>query len=239
MGTPPFTYQRVARSTMSASITPISLATRYGLVKDSVSVRPVRTGGVVKGLDQRADSQPPEAAEQDIGPGTAVIFEQFFREQYQALLLFLRRRSQNAEDAEDAAQESLSRFMRYIQTEPQEAWKPILYRIAINVVSDRGRRSLSHETAKHISFNDLELESDQPNAEDEASRAQELLLVRDAVLALPPKCQQVYLLKRFKGMSNAAIAKHCGISVKMVEKHTANAILHIRQRLGRALSNAY
>lgn len=224
---------------MSASITPISLASRYGLVNDSVSIRPVRTSAVVKGLEPRGEVQPQEQAERAIGPETTVVFEQFFREQYQALLLFLRRRSQNAEDAEDAAQESLSRFMRYIQTEPQEAWKPILYRIAINVVADRGRRSLSHETAKHVSFNDLDLESDQPNAEDEASRAQELLLLRDAVLALPPKCQQVYLLKRFKGMSNAAIAKHCGISVKMVEKHTANAILHIRQRLGRALSNAY
>jgi RNA polymerase sigma-70 factor (ECF subfamily) len=223
---------------MSASITPISLASRYGLVNDSVSATSVRTGAVVKGLDPRSDF-PPEPAEQELGPETTVIFERFFREQYQALLLFLRRRSQSAEDAEDAAQESLSRFMRYVQTEPQEAWKPILYRIAINVVSDRGRRSLTHEATKHVSFNDLELESDQPNAEDEASRAQELLLIRDAILALPPKCQQVYLLKRFKGMSNAAVAKHCGISVKMVEKHAANAITHIRQRLGRALSSAY
>jgi len=223
---------------MSASITPISLATRYLLVDDPVSVATVRKGGVVKAFEQKAEAQPLERADQDIGPETAVIFEQFFREQYQALLLFLRRRSQSAEDAEDAAQESLSRFMRYIRTEPEEAWKPILYRIAINVVSDRGRRSLSHEAAKHVSFNDLELESDQLNAEDEASRAQELLLLRDAILALPPKCQQVYLLKRFKSMSNAAIAKHCGISVKMVEKHTANAILHIRQRLSQALSNA-
>lgn len=239
MGTPPSIYQWVAQSTMSASITPISLATRYGLVNDSISVRPVRTGAAVKGIEPRSDVQPLEAPEQDIGPETTGIFEQFFREQYQALLLFLRRRSQSAEDAEDAAQESLSRFMRYVQTEPQEAWKPILYRIAINVVADRGRRSLSHETAKHVSFNDLDLESDQPNAEDEASRAQELLLLRNAILALPPKCQQVYLLKRFKGMTNAAVAKHCGISVKMVEKHTANAILHIRQRLGQALSNAH
>lgn len=194
---------------------------------------------MINGLEPRVEVQPQEQSKPDIGPESTVLFEHFFREQYQALLLFLRRRSHNVEDAEDAAQESLSRFMRYIQTEPREAWKPILYRIAINVVADRGRRSISHEKAKHVSFNDLELESDQPNAEDEASRAQELLLVRDAVLALPPKCQQVYLLKRFKGMTNAAIAKHCGISVKMVEKHTANAILHIRQRLGRALSNAY
>ena len=224
---------------MSASITPISLATRYGLVNDPLSVRPVRANVVVKGADQKLDAQQAETAGREIGPESAVNFEYFFKDQYQALLLFLRRRSQSAEDAEDAAQESLSRFMRYVQTEPQEAWKPLLYRIAINVVSDRGRRSLTHEAAKHVSFNDLDLESDQLNAEDEASRAQELLLLRNAILALPPKCQQVYLLKRFKGMTNAAIAKHCGISVKMVEKHTATAILQIRQRLGQALANAY
>ena len=224
---------------MSATITPISLATSYGLVNDPVSLRSVRKGAVAKGIDQRSNDQLAETVEQDIGPESKATFEEFFKEQYQALLLFLRRRSQSAEDAEDAAQESLSRFMRYMRTEPREAWKPILYRIAINVVSDRARRSASHEAAKHVSFDDLELESDQPNAEDEAARAQELVLLRDAILALPPKCQQVYLLKRLKGMSNIEIARHCGISVKMVEKHTANAILHIRHRLGKALSSAY
>lgn len=165
-------------------------------------------------------------------------FDAFIREQYQALLLFLRRRSQSTEDAEDAAQESLTRFIRY-RAEPAEAWKPTLYRIAINVMNDRSRRAQSRLVDKHVSFDDLELQSEQPSAEDEAVHAQQQALLRDAILALPPKCQQVYLLKRLRGMTNAAIARHCGISVKMVEKHSANAILLIRRRLGQTPPDAY
>lgn len=81
-------------------------------------------------------------ASQEDGPahGRTGEFDAFFREQYEALLHFLRRRSRTREDAEDVAQESLARFIRYTETQPPEAWKPTLYRIAINVVNDRQRK---------------------------------------------------------------------------------------------------
>ncbi|VFR27383.1 hypothetical protein BRI6_4584 [plant metagenome] len=39
-------------------------------------------------------------------------------------------------------------------------------------------------------------------------------------------------------MTNAAIAKQCGISVKMVEKHSATALLQLRRRLGQVSHDA-
>lgn len=181
----------------------------------------------------------PRTASADESCAEAPDFEHFFREHYRSLLQFLRRRSQTPEDAEDAAQESLTRFIRYTGTEPVAAWKPTLYRIAINVLNDRTRRAQSHRAGKHVPFDDLQLESEQPTAEDAAVRAQQLALLREAILALPPKCRQVYLLKRLRGWTNAAIARHCGISVKMVEKHAANGIQHIRRRLGQLPPDAY
>src|SRR3546814_5485086 len=55
-------------------------------------------------------------------------FEAFSREQYGGLLQFVRRRMANEEDARDIAQESLTRLLRYRETEPASSWKPLLYR---------------------------------------------------------------------------------------------------------------
>jgi RNA polymerase sigma-70 factor (ECF subfamily) len=53
-----------------------------------------------------------------------------------------------------------------------------------------------------------------------------------AITALPPKCRTVFLLSRIEGLSNREVAQRCGISVKMVEKHLAKAILTCRAQVG-------
>ena len=97
-----------------------------------------------------------------------------------------------------------------------------------------------HGTAYHLPDN----EALQINEDDTFSKARHTVVQEKTGAKKPMDVWEIdlhieSLLETNLGMSNAAIAKHCGISVKMVEKHTANAILHIRQRLGRALSNAY
>src|SRR3546814_16357843 len=66
-------------------------------------------------------------------------FEVFLREQQPALLQFLRLRT-SEEDARDIAQESLARLLRYRANEPAEAWKPLLYRLARNLLNEPWRR---------------------------------------------------------------------------------------------------
>jgi RNA polymerase sigma-70 factor (ECF subfamily) len=63
-----------------------------------------------------------------------------------------------------------------------------------------------------------------------AARQQVRMLYR-AILELPPKCRQVFLLHKFKERSHAQIAAHLGISKSMVEKHIIKAMTHCRQRL--------
>jgi Sigma-70 region 2. len=60
-----------------------------------------------------------------------------------ALVRFLHRRTRSADDAEDLAQESLTRLMRYRGHAP-ETWTALLYRIAVNALHDRSRRAASH-----------------------------------------------------------------------------------------------
>ena len=46
-----------------------------------------------------------------------------------------------------------------------------------------------------------------------------------AVAALPPVCRQVFLLRKFEGMSAKEVASRMKISVSAVEKHVAAGIL--------------
>jgi RNA polymerase sigma-70 factor (ECF subfamily) len=197
-------------------------------------------------MDNRGDTALHDAPPKPVAAAAAMeergrldAYDAFFRAQYDALVGFLRRRSRTNEDAEDAAQESFARLTRYCASYPLAAWKATLYRIAINVVNDQSRKARTHCVQQHVPLDDQEIESDQPTAEEAAAAAQQRALLREAILALPPKCRQVYLLVRLRGMTNVQAASHCGISVRMVEKHLASALIHIRRRFGSGAPDAY
>lgn len=165
-------------------------------------------------------------------------FAAFSRQQYGGLLSFMYRRVANQEDARDAAQESLMRLMRYRDTEPAAAWKPLLYRIAINVIGEQYRRRNTRHFARHVAIDDLELASDEPTQEELVAHAQQEALLRQAILSLQPRWRQIYLLSRMQGMTYAQIALHCGISVKTVEKHMTSALAALCDRVGSGAADA-
>jgi len=81
-------------------------------------------------------------------------------------------------------------------------------------------------------FSELDVTSDAPGPDRHLLARRDLEALEAAITALPPKCRTVFLLSRIEGLSNAEVAKRCGISVKMVEKHLAKAIVACRARVG-------
>lgn len=159
-------------------------------------------------------------------------FELFLRSQFRGLLLFLRARTASEQDAEDAAQESMAKLMRYRESEPPSAWKQLLYRIAVNVAHDQYRVAQSHHSKDHVALEGLEIAAPEHSPEQRALYDQQVARLTKAILELPPKCQRVYLLKRAHGLSHTDIAKRCNITVKMVEKHLATALAQLRRKVG-------
>lgn len=158
-------------------------------------------------------------------------FDRFLREQRAPLVAWLSRRI-GEDDAQDVAQETLVRLMRY-RAQPPEQLRPLMYRIAINVIHDRGRRDSTRQVFAHVSLDQdfVGLPSLEPSHDQRIEHEQELALVRSAILQLPERCRQVYLLNRVEGLSYSQIAQHCGISVKAVEKHIGKALSLLRARL--------
>jgi RNA polymerase sigma factor (sigma-70 family) len=146
------------------------------------------------------------------------------RLQHANLLAFLRGRLRIPEDASDVAQEAYVRMMQYEGSREIGSPSALLYRIAINVANDLGRSELVRHAADHCTIDDLDIESGSATPEREVAAAQDLGRLRETITRLPPKCRQVFLLSRSEGMTYPQIARHCSISVKMVEKHISYAL---------------
>jgi RNA polymerase sigma factor (sigma-70 family) len=168
-----------------------------------------------------------------IGAGEPVQnFDVFLRDQFRSLVQFLRARTATEQDAEDAAQESMTKLLRYRDSEPPSAWKQLLYRIAVNVAHDQFRVAQTHRSKDHVTLDGLDIAAAEQSPEQRAVYEQQMARLSQAILALPPKCQRVYLLKRVHDLSHAQIAERCGISIKMVEKHLATALAQLRRKVG-------
>lgn len=146
------------------------------------------------------------------------------RRYHDSLIQFLRQRLRVPEDAFDVAQEAYIRLMQYQDSRQIRSPSSMLFRIAINVANDFGRAELARSAPSQCGVDGLDIPSEEPSAEREITARQDLALLYEAIEQLPPKCRQVFLLSRVRQMTYGQIARHCGISKKMVEKHISHAL---------------
>jgi RNA polymerase sigma factor (sigma-70 family) len=148
-----------------------------------------------------------------------------------SLVSFLRKRLRVAEDASDVAQEAYIRMLQYEGSRDVQSPSSLLFRVAINVANDLGRAEQVRHAADSCGLDHLEIDSGLASPEREVAAAQDLDRLHEAIEQLPPRCQQVFLLSRMHGMTYPQIAQHCGISVKMVEKHISQALARCQRHV--------
>ncbi|GLQ93092.1 DNA-directed RNA polymerase sigma-70 factor [Dyella acidisoli] len=186
---------------------------------------------MIRNRDNATIAPAPEAPESE-PRADKHSFDTFIRSQFHHLVQFLRSRTASEQDAEDAAQESLTKLLRYRDTEPASAWKQLLYRIALNTAHDQYRNAVIRHSFDHVAIEELDIVAPEHSPEQGAIFDQEVMRISIAIESLPPKCQRVYILKRVYGLSRVEIAERCGISVKMVEKHLATALARLKSMVG-------
>lgn len=152
--------------------------------------------------------------------------------QREPLCAFLRARGCSAEDAEDVAQDCMERLMRY-RDHAEGELRLLLYRIARNRLADLGRAA---PALPHLSLAEPDAPAEPPCALPgplrQAESRQMLNTLRQALLKLPERCREAYLLNRISGMSYSQIARHRGVTAKTVEKQIARALQGLRRELG-------
>ena len=158
-----------------------------------------------------------------------------FRELYTPILHFLRKRTGNASDAADMTQDVFTQWLGYQDRAKVEQPRAFLFQMARNLLRDHWRR----QQVRH-SVNSVQIDSESEPLSDErddpmaaAHRLQRLEQLKTVLAQLSPRRREALMLHRFEGLSQAQIAEGMGISVSMVEKHIAFALLHCKQHLQR------
>lgn len=157
----------------------------------------------------------------------------FLHRHQEELLHFFHGRLQQPQDAADLAQESCMRLLRYPQVNRHAERRPLLFRIARNLLNDHWRWHRVHSAEEPTDLDELHaLDSGEPSQERRLDGMQRLRRLEATIESLPPKCRSVFLLSRMEGLSNLQVAQRCGVSVKMVEKHLARALAECRRQVG-------
>jgi RNA polymerase sigma-70 factor (ECF subfamily) len=151
-------------------------------------------------------------------------FEQEVHAHDRMLKSYLRNRFPSIRDVEDLAQESYLRIWRIRAVTKFESAKSFLFKIAHHLALDQVRRN---QTVRLNFPGDSVLDSvmeDKPDAADLLTEQEKIDLVTDAVVALPARTREIFLLVRFKGHRQQDVADQLGLTRKAVEHQLARGV---------------
>ncbi len=148
---------------------------------------------------------------------------------YAELLSFIRTRFGDKQFAQEVMQETCLHVLEKKQTSLDQVISPLalLKTISLQLAIDLYRRSKRVDEYFDKDINLLELDDHyQLLTGPELSIAQYQFeeKIMAAIQALPPVCQDVFILMQFYHMSQVEIAEQMGISRSMVVKHLARAL---------------
>ncbi|MFK7922270.1 MAG: RNA polymerase sigma factor [Bacteroidia bacterium] len=164
-----------------------------------------------------------------ISKGDRTALEELFREYYTPLVRFAYTKLQDKDLSEDVVQEV---FVK-------------LWNIRKNIQINTSLKSYLYTATKNLSLNEIakvkrhaELNEVYVQKQEQAAEpmSEELRGVWDeriqaAIAELPPRCQEVFRLSRFEGMTYQEIADHLKISPKTVENQMGKGLSLLRKSL--------
>jgi RNA polymerase sigma factor (sigma-70 family) len=147
---------------------------------------------------------------------------------FQKLRRLLRSRGRDVEDADDIIQEAFLRLQVYCREHTVEKPEAFLVRTALNLSIDRAR----HDRTQPVDYGVLEhlaLVDPTPGPDAVYAGQKRLLHWKRGLEALSPRRREVFLLNRLEGYSFVQISEQLNISLSMVEKHAARAVLFLTE----------
>jgi RNA polymerase sigma factor (sigma-70 family) len=153
---------------------------------------------------------------------------QLFNKYGEKLRCDLQRYPSPRDDIEDAIQETFYRVLHGGHLGKLENPGAFLFKTARNILIDRYRKN---KLEKNIN-DKYQLYTTTDSREEVVLEYSEMSIAYQRALSeLPRKCRQIFLMRRFDGLSNSEIATNLGISVRMVQKHMIRALTHFNKCL--------
>jgi len=141
-----------------------------------------------------------------------------------ALVRYLRRMWPDRDDVHDLRQETYVRVYEAAGKGRPHSPKAFLFTTARHLLADRIRRERVVSIEARGDIEALDVLIDEISPEERASAHEDLRTVARAFERLPPRCREVFWLRRVEELSQREVAARLGIREGMVEKHVAKAM---------------
>lgn len=156
---------------------------------------------------------------------------QAFLTHYDTLRARVERRVRSPELAADIVQDCYLRIVEHDPAVRIDNPLAFLHRVIGNLTIDRLRELEVRTRGTETDEPSAEIADHAPGNEAILLGRQRLALLMQAVDELPPRCREVFILRKLRHLEYDDIAHRMGISRNMVEKHLRKALLHCQARL--------
>jgi RNA polymerase sigma factor (sigma-70 family) len=144
------------------------------------------------------------------------------------------RRFMNGPDLDDIVAEVFARAYAADDWVRITSGKAYVFAIARNLILDNARRQKIVAFEVYADIDSLNIPHGQASPEAEVSARDELRVLNKAIDQLPPRCREVFLLRRVEEISIAEVGVRLGLSVKTVERHMTKALAYLAQALAQS-----
>ena len=127
-------------------------------------------------------------------------------------------------DPDDVVQESFLRLCRARAAHPIQSAKAFLFRVARHVALDSVIAQKRSPIEAVGDLTTLPVIEDKADVIEVISANEKVRMVAAALVALPPRCREVVMLRKLKGLTRAEVAERLGISEKTVDEQLARGV---------------
>jgi RNA polymerase sigma-70 factor, ECF subfamily len=157
-----------------------------------------------------------------------------FAEDYDGLYRRLTKRLGSSELASEALHETFLRVDRASSVAQVQRPRDYLFRIAINIATDRRREERRLLNADEIDSL-LHVADESPDPAQILEAREEVRALEKALAELPDRQRAIFFAAVIRSMPDHAIAERLGLTVRTVERDLQRALQHCARRLGRSL----
>jgi RNA polymerase sigma-70 factor (ECF subfamily) len=154
--------------------------------------------------------------------------EKWFKEEVHPhdaqLKAYLRGSFPSIRDVDDVVQESYLRIWRAAAREPVKSAKAFLYLVARRVALNFVRKERNSPVDAYGDEAMSGVLDDKPNALEAAIIQDRIDRLADALMSLPPRCREIVVLHKMKGLTQKEVATQIGLSERTVETHVRNGV---------------
>lgn len=154
-----------------------------------------------------------------------------FRNRQKKLVRYVQRMLRNHAEAEEVSQEAFLRAYAVEVGGATELSEALLYTMARNLALSELRKRSTRATEQLTDLHEQELDYHDNGPETQAIDRGMIACVERAMLLMPPKCLEVFQLRKIDDLSHAEISEKLGISVKTIERHLTKALRICRETM--------